>query len=280
MRGDPELERWLDGLGLLDVAQEELLAVAELIRWQGAQLRGLRARFLDVSALLLDGAAADAGPSSLGGVDTSSPERWSSLRSLEPEERVEEPAEEPAEKIARRLEDLVTSTARSVAAVRRASAHVRGASQELRRELTRRGASGDDELLWLQVGEGAYGLPTRFVGGLFQGGAPGAEGSSAVVPLGELLGLERERPAESQVALHVPGLEPITIAVERVGEVGQARVHPIPDLVRRSGPFAGAVRGPEDSLRLVLDARAVVLRAVYLRGADDIPSQPSDDEHR
>ena len=63
-------------------------------------------------------------------------------------------------------------------------------------------------------------------------------------------------------------------------EVGQARVHPIPDLVRRSGPFAGAVRGPEDSLRLVLDARAVFLRAVYLRGADDIPSQPSDDEHR
>ncbi len=260
---EPKLDRCLEELTLLDVAQEELHGVAELIRRQRAQLRELRSRLLDVPLSAVESTEAAAGqrtaeqrtvePRTASKSPSAAVESWSSGTPLDAQ----------LEELTLELEDVVASSAGSIAAVRRVSSCVREVSRRLRRELSQLDLAHDDErpeLLWLQVGGGAYGLPARFVGGLSLRGASGAEVPAAVC-LGELLGLEDVQRAESQVELQVPGFDPVTIAVERVGAVGQARVYPIPEIVRRSGPFEGAVRGPEDSLRLVLDARAIVLRA-------------------
>lgn len=120
------------------------------------------------------------------------------------------------------------------------------------------------QLLWVRAAKTPFALPLQFVQGVFPRPRSG-QGTC----LAGLLRLDGVRAADSCVEVLVPGLPAVTLAVEHVGDVERAPVHPVPAVVQRVGPFVGAVRGADDSLRLVLDARVIALQATAPLGHDE-----------
>lgn len=134
------------------------------------------------------------------------------------------------------------------------------------------------QVIWLGVGDSVFALPTQHLqavaparevhgapahgasaqDALARGGNPGA---GELVSLATVLGLETREAPRARAELFVPGLPPIALGVDHVGEIERVLVHALPEAVQRAGPYAGAVRSADGALQLVLDARGVLLRA-------------------
>jgi chemotaxis protein histidine kinase CheA len=61
--------------------------------------------------------------------------------------------------------------------------------------------------------------------------------------------------------LNIPGLKPLGIGIDQLGEFEEVSVRPLPPLLANSGPYAGAVVEGDGRLCLVLDAPLVAARA-------------------
>lgn len=122
------------------------------------------------------------------------------------------------------------------------------------------------DLLWLRAGGASFALPTQYARLVSKGTDAAPE-----ISLCELLHLEDAgEEAATSIELSVHGVKPVRLGVAQVGAIESRVVHPVAGLVQRAGPYAGAVRRGDGSLRLVLDAPAVAARArarLHARGA-------------
>jgi two-component system chemotaxis sensor kinase CheA len=121
------------------------------------------------------------------------------------------------------------------------------------------------DLLWLRSGSTTFALPTQYARCVTSGGEHAPE-----IALSDLLQLGGEGSERTAIELSVHGVKPVRLGVDAVGAIESRVVHPVSGLVQRAGPYAGAVRRGDGSLRLVLDAPAVAARArarLHARGA-------------
>jgi two-component system chemotaxis sensor kinase CheA len=121
------------------------------------------------------------------------------------------------------------------------------------------------DLLWLRSGQTTFALPTQYARTV----ASSSE-APAAISLGELLQLSGSGRERASIELSVHGIKPVRLGVDAVGAIESRVVHPLAGLVQRAGPYAGAVRRGDGSLRLVLDAPAVAARAralLHARGS-------------
>ncbi len=117
-------------------------------------------------------------------------------------------------------------------------------------------AGSATELLWLRAGGTTFALPAEYARRL------SAENDrEPSLLLGDLLGLPSAAQTRTWIELSVLGMNPVFLGVESVGALESRVVYPVAGLVQRAGPYAGAVRRGDGSLRLVLDAPAVASRA-------------------
>ena len=111
------------------------------------------------------------------------------------------------------------------------------------------------EVLWLESAGQRFALPVGFTGRL----APARE--TQHVALAKCLGLPAKEPSKLCLELLIHGVQPISIGVERTGEIEEVSVRPLPQLVAAAGPYSGAVLRGDGSLRLALDAALLAARA-------------------
>ncbi len=117
-------------------------------------------------------------------------------------------------------------------------------------------AGSATDLLWLRAGGTTFALPTQYVRRVAS-----SQDLRSDVLLTELLGLPQSQSAMASVELSVHGVPPVVVGVDSVGAIESRVVHPVAALVQCAGPYAGAVRRGDGSLRLVLDVPAVAARA-------------------
>jgi chemotaxis protein histidine kinase CheA len=60
-----------------------------------------------------------------------------------------------------------------------------------------------------------------------------------------------------EIEVAVPGVRPIAVGIDALGDVEEVVVRPLPPLLSQLGPYAGAVLRGNGSLRLMLDAAIV-----------------------
>ena len=111
------------------------------------------------------------------------------------------------------------------------------------------------EVLWLDSAGQRFALPVGFTGRL----APAREVRH--VSLAECLGLPAKEPPRLCLELLIHGVQPISIGVDRTGEIEEVSVRPVPPLIAAAGPYSGAVLRGDGSLRLALDAALLAARA-------------------
>jgi chemotaxis protein histidine kinase CheA len=117
-------------------------------------------------------------------------------------------------------------------------------------------AGNATDLLWLRAGGTTFALPTQYARQVASSREPAPD-----ILLSELLGLPQSQLVQASIELSVHGVKPVLLGVDSVGAIESRVVHPIAGLVQRAGPYAGAVRRGDGSLRLVLDVPAVAARA-------------------
>ncbi len=117
-------------------------------------------------------------------------------------------------------------------------------------------AGSATDLLWLRAGSTTFALPAQYARRVAH-----SQESAPDILLSSLLGLSQRRPVLASVELSVHGVKPVHLGVDSVGAIESRVVHPVAALVQRAGPYAGAVRRGDGSLRLVLDVPAVAARA-------------------
>jgi two-component system chemotaxis sensor kinase CheA len=117
-------------------------------------------------------------------------------------------------------------------------------------------AGSATDLLWLRAGGTTFALPTQYARRVASSHEPPPD-----ILLSELLGLPQRRPVLASVELSVHGFTKVVLGVDSVGSIESRVVHPVAALVQSAGPYAGAIRRGDGSLRLVLDVPAVAARA-------------------
>lgn len=234
------LDRAFRLLADIERAEEELRSTAELAQRRGGRLRELRVRLRELPRVAAGSSRAE-------------------LATL-------------AEDLAWTLEAQLTASVRSWGGVRWSAHQLRNAAGELRRELQGRprakvtapeGASAELELpaegvareiCWLEAGGRRFALPSSRVTRVCL-----PHGRAPAPSLTELLKLSPAGELTAHVALSSEGRS-AELGVERFGEMEPRLVYPVPEVVRRAGPFFGAVREADGSLGLVLDARDLIAR--------------------
>lgn len=112
------------------------------------------------------------------------------------------------------------------------------------------------DVVWLNAGALRLALPVTFTGQLYAN-----DTKRPAVPLAGCLGLEHDRAPALVLELVIPGLKPLGIAVDSIGEFEEVSVRALPPLLANAGPYVGAVVEGDGKLCLVLDAPLVAARA-------------------
>jgi two-component system chemotaxis sensor kinase CheA len=112
------------------------------------------------------------------------------------------------------------------------------------------------DIVWLDVEGLRLAVPVTFTGRLYANDA-----ANPAIPLGGCLGLEVTKPPPLVLELAIPGLRPLAIGIDAVGNFEEVTVRPLPPLLANAGPYAGAVLEGDGRLCLVLDAPLVAARA-------------------
>jgi two-component system chemotaxis sensor kinase CheA len=112
------------------------------------------------------------------------------------------------------------------------------------------------DVVWLDVEGLRLAVPVTFTGRLYAN-----DQENPAIPLAGCLGLEVTRRPPLVLDLAIPGLRPLAIAVDGVGDFEEVTVRPLPPRLANAGPYAGAVLEGDGRLWLVLDAPLVAARA-------------------
>jgi two-component system chemotaxis sensor kinase CheA len=111
------------------------------------------------------------------------------------------------------------------------------------------------DVVWLESENHYFALPVTFTGRVKQ--------TNPVAPamsLAACVGLLPTRSSALELEVSVPGVQPIGVGIDSVGEVEEVVVRPLPPMLASSGPYAGAVLRGDGALRLMLDAAIVAAR--------------------
>lgn len=112
------------------------------------------------------------------------------------------------------------------------------------------------DVVWLNASNVRLAVPVTFTGRLF-----GNDPKHPAVPLAGCLGLELPRVPPLVLELVIPGLKPLGVAIDGIGEFEEVSVRALPPLLANAGPYVGAVVEGDGKLCLVLDAPLVAARA-------------------
>lgn len=112
------------------------------------------------------------------------------------------------------------------------------------------------DVVWVLVERHEVGIPVTFTGRVVTN-----LDRRGVAQLGRCLGLKSESVPSCALELRVFGVQPVFVALDAVGHVETVTIRSIPSVVRREGPYGGAVLRGDGSLRLVIDAAVVAARA-------------------
>ncbi len=115
------------------------------------------------------------------------------------------------------------------------------------------------DVIWLKSETQHFALPVTFTGRVRHRN-PKAPARS----LAACVGLQSQRPSAIELEIAVPGLQPIAVGLDALGDVEEVIVRPLPPLLSQLGPYAGAVLRGDGTLRLMLDA-AVVAAELWSR---------------
>jgi chemotaxis protein histidine kinase CheA len=111
-------------------------------------------------------------------------------------------------------------------------------------------------VVWLETAGIQFALPTSFAGkaSLLREAGP-------AVSLSRCLGLPQSGSERFSIAVVIEGVEPVVLAVDRLGPVEHVRVRSIPTFAAQAGPYTGAVLRRDNSLALVIDPALLAARA-------------------
>jgi two-component system chemotaxis sensor kinase CheA len=123
---------------------------------------------------------------------------------------------------------------------------------ELPREL------GIVDVVWVKSGTYRFAIPVTFTGQI----ASNLKHVSAPTLL-KCLGLPEVGQPSLVIELVIPGLRPLALGIDDLGEFEEVTVRPLPTLLAKSGPYSGAVLVADGRLDLVLDAPLVAARAWF-----------------
>jgi two-component system, chemotaxis family, sensor kinase CheA len=112
------------------------------------------------------------------------------------------------------------------------------------------------DVVWLDVEGMRLAVPVTFTGHLYAN-----DPDSRAIPLAGCIGLEVTKRPPLVLDLVIPGLRPLGIAIDGLGEFEEVSARPLPPLLTNAGPYAGAVLQGDGELCLVLDAPLVAARA-------------------
>ena len=111
------------------------------------------------------------------------------------------------------------------------------------------------DVVWLESENHHFALPVTFTGRVKH-----ADSKSPALALASCIGLQPQSPSPLEIEIAVPGVQPIAVGVDAVGDVEEVVVRPLPALLSKLGPYAGAVLRGDGALRLMLDAAIVSAR--------------------
>lgn len=112
------------------------------------------------------------------------------------------------------------------------------------------------DVAWLHVENLRLAVPVTFTGKLYANDA-----ERHAIPLAGCIGASVTRPSPLVLDLVIPGLRPLGLGIDAIGDFEEVTVRPLPPLLANAGPYAGAVLAGDGQLCLVLDAPLVAARA-------------------
>lgn len=108
------------------------------------------------------------------------------------------------------------------------------------------------DVVWLESSGLHFALPVTYTGRVRR-----RNPESPAITLAACVGLQSTAVSTIEIEIAVPGVKPIAIGIDAVGDVEEVVVRPLPPLLSQLGPYAGAVLRGDGSLRLMLDAAIV-----------------------
>jgi two-component system, chemotaxis family, sensor kinase CheA len=112
------------------------------------------------------------------------------------------------------------------------------------------------DVVWLDIDGLRPAVPVTFTGRLSAN-----EADSHAIPLAGCLGLDVLKRPSLVLELAIPGLRPLGIAIDGLGDFEEVSVRPLPQVLANAGPYSGAALQGDGRLYLVLDAPLVAARA-------------------
>jgi chemotaxis protein histidine kinase CheA len=114
------------------------------------------------------------------------------------------------------------------------------------------------DVVWVKSGTYRFAIPVTFTGQI----AAKVKHVSAPTLL-KCLGLAEVGQPSLMIELVIPGLRPLALGIDELGEFEEVTVRPLPTILAKSGPYSGAVLVADGRLELVLDAPLVAARAWF-----------------
>ena len=109
------------------------------------------------------------------------------------------------------------------------------------------------DVVWLTSGQFHFALPVMFTGRIKQ-----SSPKQRTPSLSACVGLETQsKKSAMELEICVPGVQPIGVGIDAIGDVEEVVVRPLPSLLASRGPYAGAILRGDGKLKLVLDAAVV-----------------------
>ena len=114
-------------------------------------------------------------------------------------------------------------------------------------------------VVWLECSGITFALPTAFAGSINLLSQVGG-----AIPLSRVLNLPQSGNEQFSIELTIEGVEPVLLALDRVGRIEPVTVRPIPSFAALAGPYGGAVLRRDFGLALVIDPALLAARAWML----------------
>jgi two-component system, chemotaxis family, sensor kinase CheA len=115
------------------------------------------------------------------------------------------------------------------------------------------------DVIWLVSEDHQFALPVTFTGRVKH-----RDPKAPAPTLAACVGLQSRTPGVIELEIAVPGVQPVAVGIDALGDVEEVIVRPLPPLLSQLGPYAGAILRGDGSLRLMLDA-AIVAAELWSR---------------
>jgi len=112
------------------------------------------------------------------------------------------------------------------------------------------------DVVWVLADSRRFAIPVTFTGAVYS-----TDQRSDVLPLLRCLGKGDSKRSRLAIDVVIPGLRPLTLGIDDLGECEEVTVRPLPTRLAKAGPYLGAVLSGDGRLDLVLDAPLVAARA-------------------